>query len=291
MLELPFKLKHLVIDQTSLNGVSRQFIDYLRLHFASLHTLSILSNLNVDILGFVLRNMRTIQILEIDVSELPSVETAPWFWDGIEPLQNVQGLKIARTFPNRDIAVKFFALFPSLRSLDISDAFRFENFWFNKLPAIFPRFEQLESCGLHWHTVYPFWLNDIYVDGNPVIFPKLRKLTVIDLYEFHHKQWFDYFCIPFITDHCSTLKDITIEFRAETKCVESKINGEIYDAINECNNLKRLCFTSGPDHHYGDFESLLSKENPWKLKFSSKEGTYHFPDDKKIFKDDMERIQ
>lgn len=275
MLGFPFKLKCLEICRADLAKVSSQFISYLKLHLGSLEKLSLRSQLNEEILGFIFRSANKIQILKIDVKELPSIEEA-WFWDDIESMESVQELKVCGKFLNADVARKFLALFPMLKKLEVlflhalcisSDG---NEDLSQALPALLPHLEHLIFLKLVYYDIS-------FAHNLRIFFPHLKKLSGhIDSEIF----CFNLF-IQFIDDHRMSLEEISV-VQPSVRCYDL----EIFTAISECPNLKILCFEEISRFSYSDFVRLLDRKAAWTLKFKhlSKEDIYHFPDDKQIFK-------
>lgn len=273
LLCFPFKLKRLelVLDEEFHDihrCVSREFINLLKIHLAtlqklSLHTCSDLSP-NEEIMRFVLHNINNIQILVIAVDKLPSVETS-WFWNGIEPLRSVQELEVRGHFLDIDVARKFFALFPLLRSLNIFFCSLGDQIEvLHELPTLLPHLQHLKIDDLDYEL------------HHHLVFPQLKKLE----FGYTHSNIF----IHLINDHRQSLEEISI-YTEESR---------MFLAINDCPNLKFLSLSFACKLLYNDFEYLLLKTTPWivkfkywKLDFSNNHWRceiFHFPDDKEIFK-------
>lgn len=95
IISFPFKLKYLQIE---MKGVD--LIDLLKRHLATLQVLCLNFELDEAELAFVLRHSSNIHSLQIrGVNKLPQA-TASEFWDGIEPLNNIQELSVHGSFKN-----------------------------------------------------------------------------------------------------------------------------------------------------------------------------------------------
>lgn len=225
VVNLPFKLKHLVVTFADSERISRQIFDFLTPHIDSLLKLSLNSVLGEDILGLVLRKMKKVKILELCVHKLPTDE-ASWFWDELEPLTNVQELKIYKIFPNTKVARNFFKLFPSLKNLD---AFHLNSYWFTELPTMIPHLEQLIFRYRDWYMKQLDVENKSSAHESRLIFPKLRKICVheADLNDFYSNSYSSYQALRMIP---------IFHTKAEG------INPELYDVCDECSNPKCVSF-------------------------------------------------